>query len=613
MSRRAFHAIAVATIVAVGALLYGPTLPFPFEFDDEPYLINNPYVKDIRSFDYFADLPAFARSHEKAWLPRDLTTNFILRPLTYFTFYLNYITGDMDVRGYRAVNIGIHCANALLVLAILLHMLRRSRKCASLPPHSAEFIALTAALLFLAHPLQIESVTYVVQRFTSLATLFYLLTILTGLLANAAENGRASAWLRGCSVGLLILGMLSKEIVFTAPLLLVLLDWIVMGAALKLACKRAIPHLLCLPILPALIVWTSWAQNQGNTNLSQVLAIATEGEYSPRDYAITQLCVVVSYLRLIIIPSGLNLDPDYPLFTSLLRPRVFASLLLIVAMITAAWLWFRRRTADVRRSLLFCSVLWYFLTLAVDSSIVPLPDLMAEHRCYLASVGALSALVCLLDLGRTQWLGSQSLRCATLIAAVWIACLSVATTLRNELWRSSLALWLDTTRKSPNKARPWGNLGAACGRAKQLEESAACFRKCIVLQKDYVLGYINLGTVDNMLGRYAETLEISKTGLRYVPRCYPLHFNMGAAYHALGRREDSIRAFNNVLAIHPGYALAHDALGKIYTLTNQYDKALEHCRTAASLQPLPHLDALIARLEFLLRYSANRPAVMTGP
>jgi len=242
-----FSALAVALILALGLLLYGYTLHFPFVFDDCIYLVDNPLMRDLRSFIWRGDFTAFANYSKHLGLDPDLSTNMILRPVTYFSFYLNYLADGMNPRGFRAVNIAIHCGNTLLLFFTLAQVLRTSRKRGELLPGSARFIALSAALLFLVHPLQIESVTYVVQRFTSLGTLFYLATVLTFLRANHAEDGRAARRWRVLSVGSLVVGMLSKEILFTAPFMLLLLDWLVMGTPLKTAGRRISAVSRCSP------------------------------------------------------------------------------------------------------------------------------------------------------------------------------------------------------------------------------------------------------------------------------------------------------------------------------------------------------------------------------
>ena len=604
MSR--FHSLAFGILLVAGVLLYGRTLPFPFVFDDHIYLVGNPLVKDARSFTFNGDFRAFATYSARAGLDPDLSTNFILRPVTYLTFYINYALDGLRPQGYRAVNIAIHCANAMLVLLILSHLLRASPKAGTVTSFSAGFIALAAALLFMVHPLQTESVTYIIQRFTSLSAFFYLLTILTYLLANASEK-RTARWSWHClSVAALVLGMLSKEILFTAPFLLVLLDWLVMGAPLKVVWKRTIPYFLCLPIIPALILVTSWAQNNGSANLAAAFHIATavKDPHYQWHYALTQPGVLLSYLQLIFAPTGLNMDRDYPLATSLWQGRVHLPAALIGGIVAASALWYRHRRDDVRVSLIFCSVLWFFLTPSPSSSVIPLGDLMVEHRTYLASIGALAALVCGADLLRTTWFSNiRWMRYAIPgCVAAWVVVLGAATWGRNDVWSSEVSIWRDTATKSPNKFRPWINLGTACAESGNLQEGASYFRKALYIEPRLIPAYENLGAIENALGHFQEALNVSNVGLVCAPESFVMQYNRGVSCCALGRVEKGILSFQNAIKIRPAHLPSQLALALCYGKLRQYDKALKHGRIAVSLAPAnPQVRQALSQIETLVR------------
>ena len=611
MILRWFHLSVIGGIIFAGVLLYGYTLPFPFVFDDLVYLVDNPLVKEGRSFAFLSDFTNFATFSQRAGLDPDLSTNFILRPITYFTFFLNYVVGGMQPRWFRAVNVLIHCANAVLIFQFLWLLLRTSRKAVALQVFSAGFIAASAAFLFLVHPLQTESVTYIVQRFTSLGTFFYLLTLWAYFLAKASDD-KQLAWLWRCtSFASLVLGMLSKEIVFTAPFMLVILDCLILGTPFKRACRSAWPYFLCLPILPVLIGLTSWAQHGGQLSFFGALNVANavDSPQNPYHYTLTQLSVVLSYLRLIILPWGLNLDRQYPLSLSLLDGRVLVSMLLIAGLVAGAGLWFRRHSNEVRGSLLFAGVLWYFVTLAMDSSVIPLPDVMADHRSYLPSIGALTALACCIDLLRTRWNKQRRGQYVSVVAvASWVLMLSVATVARNQVWRSELDLWRDTAMKSPEKFRPWSNLGVAAFNQGKLQEAIGALQKAIQLEPTFVVGYVNLGTMENSMGRYREALETSQRGLKYAPRDFNLYYNRGVSFYELGQYDLAIRSFEQAIAIQAGDHRPHYALGELHARLQHYDDALKYFKRAASLQPdNPRLRQTIRQVESMAQRRSSTP------
>jgi hypothetical protein len=531
----------------LGVLLYGWTLPFPFVFDDYIYLVDNPLVKESRSFTFMGDFRAFANHSKNLGLDPDLSTNFILRPVAYGTFHLNYLLGGMNPAGFRLLNIAIHCANALLLFELVARLLRAPRNGGGGAPDSALFIALVSSLLFLVHPLQIESVTYVIQRFTSFGTMFYLFTVLMFVVARTSEDPVMARRCRCFSVGGLLVGMFVKEFLFTAPFVMVLLDWLVLRTPVRDACRRAVPWLVCMPIIPVLIIVTSAAQNEGGASFAAALNVAApqgkEGSYAYH-YALTQPGVVLTYLRLILLPRGLNIDPDHPLSTSVLEWRVLGPVGLLVAIIVVSWAWYSRGTGDARRSLAFCSVLWFFITISIDSSIVPLPDLMSEHRSHLPSVGIFMALACMADMARTQWMHRPRLRVAVpAVVSAWILALGVATVFRNQVWSTEVSIWADAVAKSPNKPRPWNNLGTSQHEAGDLAGATASFRRAIELEPRYVDAYQNLALNGIAARRYREALEAAQAGLRIAPDSHKLHYVLGLAYCGLEEGEKALAAF----------------------------------------------------------------------
>lgn len=607
--RRRLRTFGLVLIGALALLLYGDTLPLPFVFDDHVYLVDNPLMKNIRSFVWMGDFTRFANLSKNLGLDPDLSTNLILRPVTYFTFYLNYLADGMNPRCFRAVNIAIHGANAIVLLLLVSRLLRTSKKRGALPDFSTELIALFAALLFLVHPLQIESVTYVVQRFTSLGTLFYLLTILTYLRANTTEDWQAARRWRVLSIACLIVGLFTKEFLFTAPCLLFLLDWLVMGASPATAGRRTLPYFICLPLLPVLIFFTATAQHAGDASLTATLNIANSGTHSSYAYALTQLSVVLTYLRLIFVPVGLNLDWDYPLTTSLLDGAALRSLLLLAGLIGGAIYWLRHHGREVRHALLGFGVLWFFLTLAIDSSIVPLPDLLCEHRSYLPSIGVLCALAAgasLLQDRLDRWPRLRHL--VPVLMVGWLLALAIATNLRHHVWQSRVGLWQDTTAKSPQKFRAWVNLGEAYYESKQPAEAVACFQHAIDLETKCYLAYRNLGIVENVRGNYKAALAALALGIQVAPFDPQMHLELGRTYAHLGDMQRGEQALRRAIEIQPSNRPAHLALGALYTMTKHYPQALEQMRIAHALEPLDTvLQHLADQLAPLVAEAQNSP------
>jgi tetratricopeptide (TPR) repeat protein len=579
--------LALLLVLITGAGLYLHTLPFPMQFDDEMYLTNNPLVQDSGSFLYPARFQEFMKTARHRGFSDDLTVNFVLRPIAYLSFHVNWLLGGFATPGFRAVNIAIHCANGVLVFLLASLLLRHSRRAGTEPDARPQiFIPAVAALAFAAHPLQIESVTYIVQRFTSMGAFLFLGALVSHLLSCTAATRRADLAWRACGVAAVLAGMLTKEIVFTAPLALVLMDVLVLGAAWKTALKRALPALALLPLIP-FIVWLAHATlTDGSSTLGEAMRIVqfntTEG-YQTR-YLITQVPVILSYLRLLLLPAGQNVDPHVPLASSWLEMRVILSglaLLVISALPFAAW---ARQRASLPRALVLFGVAWFFLTISVSSSIVPLPDLMAEHHTYLPSVGIFLALAVLLDRARAALHpAGRRFTFAHGFAALWIIALSAATVARNEAWRTELALWQDTAQKSPNKSRVLGNLAVILHNSGRSDEAEPLLRRAVTCGDVAIHVYSNLAHLLNLKQRYAESLPVSEHALKISPNSASLHFNRGISLCNLGKMDEGRAALQRAIQISPNHADSHVALGHMYMLLRQPASARPHLERALAL------------------------------
>jgi len=599
-----------ALLIALGLALYGYTLPFPFVFDDHIYLVNNPLATDARSFRYPFEFDSFAKRATSLGLDQDLSTNFILRPFAYFTFYVNYAIGGMHPPGFRAVNIAIHVGNALLLLGLAGRLLRHAAPTPA-SESSARFVALSAALLFLVHPLQIESVTYVIQRFTSFGTFFYLATVLLFVASRTASGEKVARRCRRWSIASLFVGTFTKEFLFTAPIMMVLLDWIVLHAPLRAACRRIIPWALLMPVIPVLMALTSAAQT-GATSFDAWLNVAGTGnarEGYALHYALTQPGVILTYLRLIFVPTGLNIDPTRLPVTSAGEWRFIGPVLLLLSIFAGAWFWYRRQQQQPLRTVGFCFVLWFFLGLSIDSTVVPLPDLMSEHRCYLSTLGVFGAVACFAEMLRLRLQPWPEWRLFVPAAvAIWVIALMVATIDRHEIWRTNIALWSDTARKSPTKTRVWANLGTAFGTAQMNSRAAEAYSQAIARDSRNTHAHYNLAKVELRLGRFQQALAVADAGTGIDPQAHALHQLRAVALFNLGQRDAALESLKQAISLRPDEAWSHLALAEFLVAGGEHARARIHCESARSLLGNHEENtAWLRRIESTIRPVADSP------
>ncbi|MCB1208985.1 MAG: tetratricopeptide repeat protein [Verrucomicrobiales bacterium] len=585
------HTVAISCLVLLCTCLYAWTVDFPMVFDDDTYLKTNPFFHRD-SFQYVFSFREFALAPQRMGTDPDFAVNFILRPVAYATFLLNYYIDGFNPRWYRVGNIAIHTANAALIYTLLTTLFRRLPEGRTLSKSSARFISITAAALFAAHPMAIESVTYIVQRFTSMVTMFSLAAACLHFMANGAISVKSRRWLRAGSVVCMLLAMQTKESSFPVPALLVLIDWLVCGSGLKQSIKRALPLLLCMPLIPVLVIAISAIHNGQGVDLGQSLQIVNSRDDPLHHwhYLMTQLTVIVHYLRLFIWPSGLNLDPEWPTYESLWQGPVLGSFCILAALTTSVWVFFRRCKKDARSALAWCSLCWFFVTISISSGVVPLPDMMAEHRTYLPSVGIMILISIALDSLRTAIPAGMPVLRKSPPAFATICCLALATAtcFRNEVWRTRESLWSDAAEKSPNKFRVWGNLGAVISQAGNDAAAEPLFRKAIELEPRFQNGILNLSNSLLRMERPQEALDITLDAISQSEEAAgkaPFVYTLGLSFLQLRRFGEARSMFEQLLEINPNDPLAHRAIGTVYTLTRDYRAAIGHMRRALEINP----------------------------
>lgn len=403
--------------------------------------------------------------------PLELGINGGARWVTDLTFSLNRLAHGETVAGYHAVNLTIHIVAALCLYHMVLVSIAAITSSFKLACNAeltflSRFIPLTTAAIFVCHPVQTQAVTYIAQRYTSLATCLYLASMLSYLQARIRGIGRTAWFLGATSFAIAILALMSKEIAFTLPLMIVVLEVALFrGRLLKYPVFLLLGAGLLL-IIPLQLLYTSEAVGI-NELLHGVQRATSEVDYISRgDYFLTQLRVIVTYMRLMILPVNQNLDYDYPVYDFIATPQVVASLLLHLVVTGTALLMAIRSQRSLNCGnlavgmtlrLASLGIVWFYLTLAVESSVVPIRDVINEHRLYLPSGGFLVMLA--------SGLGYLATKNTVYRKALWtfvvLGCLAltIGTIARNRVWSSEIRMWQDVLAKSPNKARAHYNIG----------------------------------------------------------------------------------------------------------------------------------------------------------
>lgn len=539
----------IGVVLLLGSLAYSNTLHVPFVFDDGKNIVDNPAV-------HGPGPPPF----------------HLLRAFGLWTFAWNYAWGGAAVFGYHVVNLLIHLTSALLVYALAATTLR------TLPGAGARVASpWLCALLFVCHPVQTQAVTYTVQRLASLATLFYLLAVLAYARARLAQARPRRLLLYLTALLAALLAVKTKEIAFTLPANLFLYELFF----LRERRKRLAVWLGIVPfVVVAMLVPIALMEHTGVAhvaNLETALHAGASRAIPRSDYLLTQSRVLVTYLRLLVLPIAQNLDYDYPVSHSLAEPRVLLSLLFLAGLLGAGLVTFLRSrqrsdTVAARGRLIAFGLLWFFVTLSVESSVVPLADVIFEHRLYLPSFGAFLVAACGFAALRDR-LGARG-RAARVAAGLAVVVLACASHARNAVWTDAGALWMDVLAKSPNSPRAHNNAANVYLMPRgRIDEAIAHYQTALHLLPEYPDAHNNLGLAYQRQGRFAEAArEYQAANLS--PGYAAAHNNLGSLYLAQGRAEDAVREFLAYLRLAPRSAVAFYNLGLAYHRLARDDEAL---------------------------------------
>jgi len=567
----------ILLFVALGVLLYWFTLPYPFVFDGRFYLVNNPLITDFGSFVKLRDIPDFADDYIELNIHRDVVVTFILRPFANFTFYLNHLFGAFDPWSYRAVNIAIHIFNTILWYVLLLNIIRH--RGGGDNPGQQWFIPFFSALFFLVHPLATESVTYIIQRYASLGAMFYLATMFL-FLVSLLSSSKRQRWLAYIgSVLTLVIGMLSKENLVTAPFALILMGTILLRLPLREMLKRTALHFCFVPMIPFIMYLISSGQHVGTQSLSQLHKVV-DGT-TPYEYVFTQARVVLTYLRMLIAPYGQNLDPSYPLYQSVVNPEIIISLMVLLLFVCAAVLLQCRKQRCFSDDLLSFCIFFALVSLSI-SSFFPLPDLMLEHSTYLFALPVFTGLVCRTESVKMRLAPSWGTRVIVFLCLM-AAFYSALTVRRNLMYSSETSIWEDTVSKSPDKWRPNYNAGCAAVAEHHYEKAIHYFERSIQINPYKIEGYTNLGSTYMLVSDYYSAIEAYRRGLAVSADEPVLLVSLGNAYREAGQLQDAIEVFEKTVVIDPGIITAYRTLAELYASIGDRNKALYNVRTARKL------------------------------
>lgn len=542
----------IVVVVILGLFIYSNSFDCSFQFDDKHNIIDNPAIRSLSDIKPMWDL-----NHS--------------RFIAFYSFAINYHFNKLDVWGYHFMNLIIHLINSCLVYWIILSLFRSPFLKSSAAARHANSIALVTALLFVSHPLATGAVTYIVQRMASLVALFYFASVLLFIQGRLAEGSRRYRFFAGSFVAA-ILGMLTKENAYTIPFALLMIELFFFNTSkLKIDFKNY-KTLLALGGMVGFMVFTISTFSFSVLN-PIAPSIYNMQEITPANYFFTQLSVLVKYLQLLILPIGQNIDHDFPISQSLFELRTLLSgLFLAGLLVTGALLYNRNRIISF-------GIFWFFLTIALESSFIPISDVIFEHRTYIPSFG----LFFIASTSAFLFLWNKSKNLTVLLTVFVLLSNSVLAYQRNKVWKNEITLWSDAISKSPNKARVYINRGYAYGNMQQWNKAIADFSKANEINPNHHgAAYYNLGYAYFSLGQLPASIEHLSKAVELDSLAVDAYYVRGVAYYYQKETEKALKDYSKAIAINPRYDKAYFSRGILYAnmqrmedAINDYTKALE--------------------------------------
>lgn len=513
--------------------------------------IHGPFLLDDTHLTYM--LPNAANIPLRGWITH-------IRPLLNLTFWLNYQeSGAEDTFGYHVVNLLLHLFNSVFIFLAIRKVLSWTTE----QPLRIHILSLFAAGLFLLHPLQTESVSYVASRSETLSVFFVLAALVVFLYRGPAVSIPRTIAL----LALFAAAALSKEHTAVLPALFLITDyyWNFDFSASVIARNWK----LYVPIAAGAAVATISVLGLLRENPTAGFQMQ---DLTWQQYFFTQCRVIWDYIRLFVFPFGQNLDPDIPISRNIISHGAIIGFIGLAVVSVLAWIY--------RRRLPVASYGWFvfLILLAPTSSFVPIRDVMAERRMYLPFIGLLLITVEFLR----RWKTSRNVLIGTLGIVLMVE--GTLAYQRNLLWGNAVDIWKDTVAKSPEKLRPRFQLAFADFQAGSCADSVDEFQKAAALQPptydlllDWALAYDCAGNQQQAIAKLRQAAALNPSAHVYS--------QLGMEYGKTGKYPEALDALAKAQQLDPTFAMTYYYLGNIHAIQGDPTQARNDYQRVISLDP----------------------------
>jgi tetratricopeptide (TPR) repeat protein len=580
--------ISFVLIALISIIAYNNTFEVPLQFDDGAHIVERDKIKKFENY-----------TTAKHW------ASINNRPLAHFTLAVNYVISEMDTTSYHIFNLIIHILAGLIAFLLTREILSLPMFSRRYKPLARDSIALFTALIFVSHPIQTQAVTYIIQRMTSMAGLFYMLSVYLYILArnkqikaNSLQSGAMLLVIAGVAG---VAGFLSKQSAVTFPLAWLLTELFF----IRDRKGRFMKKYFRIATIMVLLITAAGLAYQG---LPRETTEVSRGEY-----LMSQFKVYPKYLQLLVVPYGQNIDHHVIFPKDFFQLEIIGGLLLLLLTAAAGYFSYKKYR------LVSYGIFWYFITASVESSIIPIRDALFEHRMYLPMFGF--SLIVSDVLVRN--LGKKKLAYANYALASLTVIYTIATISRNEVWQTTKSLWQDSVEKAPGKERNWYWLAAANLLDQNREEAMEAYNmalknnpqfvmawnaranlkkeindfegalkdynQALELNPQYAKAYYNRGVLNAAMKEYDKAIEDYEKSIKFGYGQSAVYYNRANSKMKSGKLEEAIKDYNIAINKNPKYALAHYNRGLTKAKMGDHDAALKDIDLAIRFDPNNHL------------------------
>lgn len=575
-----YHVIIPILLTCATIITYYPSLHYNFQFDDIANIQKHFFIR----YHTFSKL-FFSGS----------------RWISYWLNALHYSIGKFDPFSFRMGNLIIHSVNGILIFFFILCALAH---CQSTPffKRNASIIAMLTSMLFLLHPVQTQTVSYVIQgQLEGLACMFIVAMALTFLhfCYNACKIKRSILF--ALLIALAAISCGTKEIAFISPFLIICVDWFfVAHGSWKSFKTRLWIHALLFFVITSIYVYflkPEFFMNilglkmSAKNNIGNIITQQPSQEIGPWIFLISQFKVILHYIWIFIWPFNISVEYDWVLVRSFFSWDCFLPFVTLIALGASI---IRILLNQPTQPLCF-GAFWFFICIAPRSSIIPSPELLVDYKTYTASIGWLFIIASVLVAGiqhatHKLIVEKNSMRnhqTQLLLASLLIMPLCFFTWQRNLVWSSGERFWRAIIEASPWKARAYNNYGVELSQNLQrYQEAIPYFKKSAQMDPHYPDPYNNLAVCYSYLNQIDKAIESLQQGLR-INKAYPQgHNNLGSFYLQQGKYQEAEQCFKTALQLSPNYGKAYFNLGRLHATLGNQKESLEYFKKACTIADL---------------------------